>query len=453
MKFKREVRVGLFAAVTIAIIVFVTIRVGDQSVVSGGALELNAVFENAAGLYPKAAVEISGVTVGRVKKVGLTQDGKASVRIAIDDKVHLSQNSRAFLRSRGFLGESYVEVMPGDQNLPPLENGALIRHSESGGDVSEMIDQFNSIGRDVKDMTVTMKRWLSKEDNGPIASAVDNFNQFAKIMRDVSVRNEQNMNRILENMADLTHEIKMMVHDSKNNATEAVERVASITQKIDEGRGTIGKLINDPDTVEKLNNSLDNLSDAIGGFRQMELGLGFHTEYLKRSHDFKNYVSLNLSPTPNTSVLVDFVADPSPDTSRSTKTSTVKAGGSSTTVTTDTETLQRDATLFSAQIARKFYDFTFRGGIIESKGGVGLDYDRGMVGLSFSAFDFETDFNEQPHLKFMGALNMTQNFYLLGGVDDPLNPAQKTDYFFGAGLRFVDNDIKSLLGLASMKPK
>lgn len=451
MKLKREVKVGVFAGVTILLITFATIRVGDQSVVAGGAYDLYAIFDNAAGLYSKAAVEIAGVNVGIVKKVGLTQDGKAQVLLGIQKNIHISEDSAAFLRSRGFLGESYVEIVPGDPNLPPLKGGAYLGKTEAGGDVTEMVDKFTSVADDVKEITRTFRKWMNEKEGGLVVNTVHHLNEFARVMRDVSVRNEKNMNQILVNMAELTHELRDLVHASHHDAEEAVDRIASITQKIDEGRGTIGRLVNDPETADKLNDSLDRLSDALGGYRKMELGMGFHTEYLGRSSDFKNYVSLSLKPTPDEAVLIDIVTDPSPDTSRETKTSTITTGGTSTTVTTDNETLKRDSILLSAQLAKKFYNLTVRGGVIQSKGGVGADYQVGPVGLHFDAFDFETDFNEKPHLKGTGSLHFTKNWYILGGIDDPLNPAQRTDYFAGAGFQMVDDDIKGLLNLTKFR--
>lgn len=430
--------------------VFATVKVGDQSVVTGGAYELYAVFVNASGLYPKASVEIAGVDVGLVKGVGLTPDGKAKVLLGIKEGIHVSENSQVYLRSRGFLGESYVEIIPGDPSLPPLKSGQFIAKAESGGDLSDMVDQFNSIATDVKEITKTFRRWTDEKEGGVISETVHHLHDFAKVMGDVSTRNEKNINQILQNMAELTHELRGLMANSRYDAEQAVDRISSITKKIDEGRGTIGRLVNDPETADKLNESLDSLTEALGGYKRMELGVGFHAEYLNPSKDFKSYVSLSLKPTPDEAVLIDLVSDPNPDTTRETRTSDITVGGATTRVITENEVLKRDKILFSAQFAKRFYDLTLRGGMIESKGGMGADYQMGALGFHFDAFDLEKRFNEKPHLKGMGTLNLTRNIYFLGGVDDPLNPAQKTDYFVGAGYHIVDDDIKSLLGLASM---
>lgn len=450
MKFRREFKVGVFAAIVVAIMIFATVKVGDQSVVSGGAYELYATFSNASGLYPKASVEIAGVDVGLVKSVGLTPDGKAIVLVGIREGVSLPENSQAFLRSRGFLGEAYIEIIPGDAGLPPLKSGQFIAQTESGGDLSDMVDQFNLIATDVKEITKTLRRWTDEKEGGVVSETVHHLHDFAKVMRDVTTKNEENMNQIVRNMADWTREMRLLMNNSRYDAEQAVDRIASISKKIDEGRGTLGRLVNDSETADKVNESLDSLNEALGGYKRMELGLGFHAEFLNPSNDFKNYVSVSLKPTPDQAILLDFVSDPNPDTTRETRISDVTVGGVTTRVTTENEILKRDKVLFSAQFAKYFYDLRLRGGMIESKGGLGADYQLGALGLHFDAFDLEKRFNEKPHLKGMGTLNLTRNIYVLGGVDDPLNPAQRTDFFVGAGYHIIDDDIKSLLGFASL---
>ena len=453
MKFSNEIKVGLFAAAAILIVTFATIRVGDQSIISGGGYNLLAIFNNAAGLYAKGTVEVAGVEVGVVKSVNLTQDGKAQVVMGIQKSIHLPQNSVCFLKTRGFLGEAYVEIVPGDPSLPPLKNGEYFSQTQGGGDINGLVNQFNAVADDVKDITSTVKGWTDEKQGGPVALTIHNLNDFVRVLRDVTARNEQNLDRIISNMAEMTHDIKDMVQASKGNVEASAERIASISKKIDEGRGSIGKLVNDPATVDKLNDSLDSLSEALGGYRQMELGFGFHTEYLKGTDSFKNYFGVSLAPTPDEAVMLDLVSDSLPPLKRQQTNSAITVNGVTTNVSTETSVLNRNSLLFSAQLAKKLYNFTVRGGVIESTGGVGLDYSQGPVGLQFSAFDFQTKFGEEPHLKVLGAYNLTNNFFLVGGLDDPLNPNQPKDWFGGAGFRLVDDNFKSLLGLSSAVKK
>jgi phospholipid/cholesterol/gamma-HCH transport system substrate-binding protein len=229
-----------------------------------------------------------------------------------------------------------------------------------------------------------------------------------------------------------------------------MDRIASITRKIDEGKGTVGRLINDEETVDKLNEAVDNLNDTLGGFKRLETEIGYHAEYLTQSTDFKHYVDLSLRPAPDKALMLSLISDPDPRPTHVQNTTNITAGGNTATVVTDTATINRQKLAFSAQLAKSFYDFTLRGGIIESSGGFGMDYKKGPIAAHFSAFDFSTRFNEKPHLKAAADVNVTRNLFLTGGADDIINnQGTRPEWFVGVGFRFVDDDIKRYLGASS----
>jgi phospholipid/cholesterol/gamma-HCH transport system substrate-binding protein len=450
-KMGTETKVGLFAIACIVIIVFATIKVGDRSVVAGGGYEMMITMESAIGIKPKTPVEIAGIQVGVVKKIRLDKMSRARVVLSISKSVKLPEGTTAYVRSKGFLGETFVEIRPGS-----MENQALARKTEIPyggvtGDVNVLLTQFNEIASDIKAVTGTVRDLVGTDESSPVYRSVMNIDKFAEVMKDITMRNEANMNKIISNLAVLTGELRGVVERRREDLEMTLVHLNSITRKVDEGHGTVGRLINDDETVNKVNTALDGLNDTLGGLRRLETEIGYHAEYLGNSHDFKHYVHLNLMPSPDEAFMLAIVSDPAPPPSRSTRTTDITAGGATSTITTNTETIEYDKLRVSAQIAKKFYDFTFRGGLIESTGGVGLDYNKGPVGVSFSAFDFGTRFGDRPHLKAWGNLNVSDSFYLMGGADDFINPRQPADWFVGAGIRFTDENIKSLLGMGAAK--
>ena len=71
-------------------------------------------FAEATQLAQEADVRISGVNVGRVKKIDLGDDGRTDATIELDDQyAPIPQDSRAILRQKTLLGETYVELTPG----------------------------------------------------------------------------------------------------------------------------------------------------------------------------------------------------------------------------------------------------------------------------------------------------------------------------------------------------
>ena len=89
----------------------------------GGAVPLkphgyrfNASFDEATQLAQEADVRISGVNVGKVKKIDLGDDGRTDATIEIEDEyAPMPEDSRAILRQKTLLGETYVELTPGTE--------------------------------------------------------------------------------------------------------------------------------------------------------------------------------------------------------------------------------------------------------------------------------------------------------------------------------------------------
>ncbi len=447
MRFGRnatEFKVGIFAVIVIALLAWATIRVGDKTAVSGRGYKLKVVFSNATGLKLKAPVELAGVEVGVVKDIELLDSREALVSLILSDRVKLPDDSTAILRTRGFLGETYVEIVPGTLGKPILKENSQIPYTIRTGDINSLIGQFNQIAEDIKHVTSSLRTMIDDDQTAPINRIVNNLDEFTKSIRDLTVRNSENVDRISDNLAAMTDQLREVIARGQHDIEESMERIASITRKIDEGKGTVGRLVNDEETVDKLNEAVDNLNQALGGYKRLEAEVGYHMEYLGRSNDFKNYVDLILRPSPDKAFMLGVVSDPNPNPTHTVRTTDVTVGNNTTRVTTDTGTIERNKLRWSAQLAKSFYDFTVRGGLIESTGGVGLDYKKGAVGLKFSAFDFQTRYGERPHLKIMADLDITKNFHVLGGADDFIAGGGRADWFVGAGFKFVDEDIKSV---------
>lgn len=443
-RFSLEMKVGLFAAAMIAVAAVATVKVSERAVTAGRGYELVTTFPNATGLKEKAPVELAGVEVGIVKGIELENSRAAKVTLLLNRDVKLPEDSQAFLRTRGFLGETIVELIPGSIGAKMLDKGEEIKFTGSSGDLNSLMNQFHEIAYDIKEITSSLKTLVGNDSTSPINKIVNNLDKFTETMQEITTGNQENANRIASNLAEFTEQLKEVLAQGRGNLEESMDRIASITRKIDEGKGTVGKLVNDDETIEKLNEAVDNLNATLGGFKQLETEVGYHTEYMARSEDFKHYVSLALKPAPDKSFLLDIVSDPNPNPRHIERTTDVTINGTTSTVDTHTATIDRNAVRISAQLAKKFYDFQIRGGIIESTGGLGLDYFYGPMGAHASAFDFTTRYGERPHIKLMADVNLTKNFYLTGGADDLINPDQPTDYFFGGGFRLVDDDIKSL---------
>ena len=139
-RFNREIAVGLFVALGILALAYLSIKLGDIQIGSSHTYTLTAVFSTVSGLQTSAAVEIAGVSIGRVDAITL-QDFEAVVTMRVDSNVRLQTDAIASIRTRGLIGEKFIRITPGgsDQMIAP---GGRIREVETPIDVEDLIGRF-----------------------------------------------------------------------------------------------------------------------------------------------------------------------------------------------------------------------------------------------------------------------------------------------------------------------
>ena len=137
---KLELIVGVFVVVGIACLSYLSIKLGKLEVIGGDFYEVRAQFDSASGLKTGATIEIAGVEVGRVKGIALDKD-RAVVTLAIGNGVNLYSDTIASVKTRGIIGEKYLALSPGGGG-DPLKAGDMIRDTESGVDLEELVSQY-----------------------------------------------------------------------------------------------------------------------------------------------------------------------------------------------------------------------------------------------------------------------------------------------------------------------
>ena len=137
---KLELVVGLFVLVGVICLGYLAIKLGKLELVGGDYYELQAEFSSTSGLKNGASVEIAGVEVGRVKNIRL-KDDRAQVVLAIRDGITVFDDAIASIKTRGIIGEKFMELSPGGAG-ERLQNGETIVDTESGIDLEQVISQF-----------------------------------------------------------------------------------------------------------------------------------------------------------------------------------------------------------------------------------------------------------------------------------------------------------------------
>jgi phospholipid/cholesterol/gamma-HCH transport system substrate-binding protein len=133
-----------FAFSCIGLLVFLWISFGGATPFAPQGYRLDAEFNQAPLLATQADVRISGVNVGKVVSVGLDpRTGLTRAVLQIDTRfAPRPADTRAILRAKTLLGETYVELSPGSRTAPKLADGATIPQTQISSTVQ--LDQVLS---------------------------------------------------------------------------------------------------------------------------------------------------------------------------------------------------------------------------------------------------------------------------------------------------------------------
>jgi phospholipid/cholesterol/gamma-HCH transport system substrate-binding protein len=139
-KFDLELTVGLFMLAGIICLGYLSIRLGKLEVFGGKGYEIEAVFSNSGGLKTGSSVIIAGVEVGRVRSITL-DDYQARTILRLSQDVKIQEDAIASIKTKGLIGEKYVEITPGGSEVV-IEPGGRIRDTQSAVDLEQLISNY-----------------------------------------------------------------------------------------------------------------------------------------------------------------------------------------------------------------------------------------------------------------------------------------------------------------------
>ena len=120
--------ITVFAFACFGILLFLWVTFGGPTPFKAKSYQVKVPFTEASQLAEQSDVRISGVDVGKVESIELGPNGHESVALLnIDDKYGpLPRGTRAMLRTKTLLGETYVELSPGNKEEPTLPEDSTL---------------------------------------------------------------------------------------------------------------------------------------------------------------------------------------------------------------------------------------------------------------------------------------------------------------------------------------
>ncbi len=379
-----------------------------------------------------------------------------------------------------------IEATTPDQLLHRIEQTMpnVDRVLESVRDLSEDVRRvvngpLNSVATRVDGLVQresdTVARIIERADR-----SMAKIELIANDLRSITKNADPQIQRILKNLDEASAEAKDLVATAKKELTDTgaslrgkldkldgvINNTESITKKIDDDTGTLGRLVNDPAIADNVEAITDDARGFLGTLFGLKAYVGLRSEYNYFAGLARHYVTIELHTRPDKFYLIELEKgprgnypivtlsfDPTVDPNNWIRKSVIE-----------------DKLRFTFQFAKRFGWATLRYGIKESTGGIGIDMDANWLNrkLRLSADLFDATFDKYPRIKLSAAIEVFRHVYILGGVDELINSPSELqivkgnsdvpiqfdtfhygrDYFGGAMLRFNDEDLSALLTVA-----
>ena len=274
MKIKRELKVGVFAVLVIAVAWWGIKWLGGQNVLLTNNIYY-VYYDDVSGLQESSEVKLRGVKVGNVTDIVLERD-RVLVELAVETKYEdmIPSNSIAEMGAAGLMGGVEIVIKQGD-SAEPIANDAflegrvkpdMIGMLADGG--SALIEELNatveslhtmldgnsetitSLVANLESVTATIDKVLA---SGQIQGALNNLSSFT----DTLAENEARIDTMLANLDNFTGELAET--DVVSKLTTTVESLNGVLAEINNQEGTVGKLLNDSELYDSLNTAGNNL--------------------------------------------------------------------------------------------------------------------------------------------------------------------------------------------------
>jgi len=461
-----EVKVGIMFLVVAGLVGFFSIKVSENPNLFKSTRQYWFVVDDASGLIKNGAVRMSGIKVGTIKDIRLYGSlARLDLNLKGDTPVRLS--STIEIRPHGILGDKYVEITPGNPNDEILDNGLEIKPVINQGSMDALLKEVGSITSALGDLADSLKQALQDggENSGPLGRIIHNIDELTAEVTGVVKGQRVKIESMLDNLHEISETLDRVINDETNEGFQAawkravkgldridrsLANIEEITGKINSGEGTIGRLINDEETVKGINTAITGVNNFLGGAKKIQTSIDFRSEFLFEQSLAKTYLGVRIQPGLDRYYEVHMVDDPkgvveTVDTTTTTNPDTPSAGPPST---VREQKVFKNKVKLTLLYAKNFYNFTVKGGLIENAGGIGFDYFllRHKLRLSLEAFDFS---GGTAHLRGSVRYSFYKGIYLQGGADDFASQTGTYSSFLGVGLNLTNDDIKTLVSKVS----
>ena len=291
MKTKTEWKVGLFLTISLVVTAALVINFSKGTSPLTKIYTIHLTTKNVDGLVRNAVVMMAGVPVGRISAIDLNTD---NYTVTLDAKIKAEYQIRAdakfFIETAGFLGDKYIGVIPGENKLPHLQNGATVVCQESfdlvraARSATDLMDELKTVASQITNIVNRIdSKLLDEQTLTNLAAGLSNLREISAeasatiaAVNQLILTNTPPINAAIENVVSFSGQLKdagtdlrslistnrVVIDESFANIKETTESLRNLVAAAEQGKGLAGKLFSDEELARNFSTLSSNLVDV-----------------------------------------------------------------------------------------------------------------------------------------------------------------------------------------------
>ena len=291
MKIKTEWKVGLFLTISLVVTAALVINFSKGTSPLTKIYTIHLTTKNVDGLVRNAVVMMAGVPVGRISAIHLNTD---SYTVTLDAKIkaeyQIHADAKFFIETAGFLGDKYIGVIPGENKLPHLQDGATVACQESfdlvraARSATDLMDELKTVASQITNIVNRIdSKLLDEQTLTNLAAGLSNLREISSEasatiagVNQLILTNTPPINAAIENVVTFSEQLKdagsdlqslintnsIVIDESLANIKKTTESLHNLVAAAEQGKGLAGKLFSDEELASNFSMLSSNLVEV-----------------------------------------------------------------------------------------------------------------------------------------------------------------------------------------------
>lgn len=286
---KKEVKIGMFA-VAMILCAWGGIRFLSGVDIFSRNVDYYAVYDQVNGVQGASPVMMRGVKVGTVSEILFdpARSARVVLRLTVRRQYPIPADSEAKIVSSSLMGSKAIEIVLGESS-EPLEKGDTIRSGYSRDMMDTALTELDFFKEKISRLTEELSRTLTGvstlvEDNASnIGGLTAHLNSIAGNLDEILSAEKSGLRSAIDGLSEFSQTLggnagrvdTLMGNLTRfsDNLAEAdlkagIDRLNGILDRIEGGEGTVGRLMNDAELYENLQQASENLSVLLADLKE-----------------------------------------------------------------------------------------------------------------------------------------------------------------------------------------